>query len=665
MKSHISNIGVLDKTGHAHQVSLSQGLNIITGRSSTGKSALLDIVDYCLGASRPTIPYGKITDTAHYYYTIFQFESSSLILGREAETGRSYILETTTRDFSSHPPELSIFKETNHITRDEYNKSIGRYFGITMDNVDEHIRESTFGKLPKSPTPSIRSYSSYIFQNQNLIANKHAIFYRFDEKSKREQAIDHLKIFLGLVDDHYFVLSKNLDTINKEIRQEEAKALKYQDLVIQTEDKLELAHSEYMALTNKPLFEVPYSEILLQAEKWLHQIRCMEPEIDSDGDSFIKQYQEFEIQRSLHVEALRKLEIKRNTIASSIKYADQWKSLSRNFAIPEYVELHDSECPFCGELNSDLTNQSNTLSDAILWLNSELRRSAYMRESDRESERQCSALIEAKRHEIRVIETRLYRLKRQIDQIGEQRSLIQATLTAKSKIEALLETLIDFQESKHTKHLAALNARAALIKKDLKKYNLESALNNASVEIDNYMNRVGKMLGFDPTYTPISLHFELDSFDLYHQTRSKENIYLNSMGSGANWLACHISLFLSLQHIFCRLQSTCKIPPILFLDQPSQVYFPATYADNDKEFDADKISTTANRYQQKDEDLRAVENLYNVLIRHCKDMEAAYSITPQVIICDHADHLTLADDEVFEHYVKARWRAEGAGLIQD
>lgn len=52
---------------------------------------------------------------------------------------------------------------------------------------------------------------SFMLQHQNLVANKHSLFYRFDEKEKRERVIDEFKIFAGLVDQQYYILSQELD----------------------------------------------------------------------------------------------------------------------------------------------------------------------------------------------------------------------------------------------------------------------------------------------------------------------------------------------------------------------------------------------------------------------------------------------------------------------
>ena len=45
----IEFIGLLDKNGKPHGVTLHPGLNVITGRSATGKSSIIEIFDYCMG----------------------------------------------------------------------------------------------------------------------------------------------------------------------------------------------------------------------------------------------------------------------------------------------------------------------------------------------------------------------------------------------------------------------------------------------------------------------------------------------------------------------------------------------------------------------------------------------------------------------------------------
>lgn len=109
------------------------------------------------------------------------------------------------------------------------------------------------------------------------------------------------------------------------------------------------------------------------------------------------------------------------------------------------------------------------------------------------------------------------------------------------------------------------------------------------------------------------------------------------MGSGANWLTCHLSLFLSFLHLF-SIRKKSPVPSVLFLDQPSQIYFP-------KEFDP-----------KKDEDIKQVAKLLEI-----EAIESKVGYKPQVIVTDHADNLDLSPYK-FEDYVRARW-IDGKALI--
>jgi DNA repair ATPase RecN len=57
-------LAVYNATGARRDIRFVPGqLNVVTGASATGKSALLDIVEYCLGRDRIMMPVGPITAT--------------------------------------------------------------------------------------------------------------------------------------------------------------------------------------------------------------------------------------------------------------------------------------------------------------------------------------------------------------------------------------------------------------------------------------------------------------------------------------------------------------------------------------------------------------------------------------------------------------------------
>jgi DNA repair ATPase RecN len=82
MNCFVKFVGVLDKDGATHYVEFVQGLNVITGKSSTGKSAIIEIFDYCFGSSDYTVPEGIITTRAEIYFTVLKFPALALVLAR-------------------------------------------------------------------------------------------------------------------------------------------------------------------------------------------------------------------------------------------------------------------------------------------------------------------------------------------------------------------------------------------------------------------------------------------------------------------------------------------------------------------------------------------------------------------------------------------------------
>ena len=87
----IRSILIYSHDGQIRELSFNpSGLNIITGRSSTGKSAISDIVEYCIGRSEFDIPEGVIRDKVAWYGVIYQFVGEQVLIAKPApEAGSS------------------------------------------------------------------------------------------------------------------------------------------------------------------------------------------------------------------------------------------------------------------------------------------------------------------------------------------------------------------------------------------------------------------------------------------------------------------------------------------------------------------------------------------------------------------------------------------------
>ena len=91
--------------------------------------------------------------------------------------------------------------------------------------------------------------------------------------------------------------------------------------------------------------------------------------------------------------------------------------------------------------------------------------------------------------------------------------------------------------------------------------------------------------------------------------------------------------------------TSAPVPHFLFLDQPSQVYYPP-----DQNI---KIDDTMEK--MSDRDRQALRRIFNLIF------DVVESLTPsfQIILTEHAD---LSDDDRFQSSVVEKWR-EGHALI--
>jgi hypothetical protein len=103
--------------------------------------------------------------------------------------------------------------------------------------------------------------------------------------------------------------------------------------------------------------------------------------------------------------------------------------------------------------------------------------------------------------------------------------------------------------------------------------------------------------------------------------RGTRDDFLWEIGSGANWLAYHIAISLSLQRFFLELPHH-PVPALLVYDQPSQVYFPRRVS---------KENETVQG-ELRDEDIVAVRKVFMTLASEVNRTSARL----QIIVLDHA-----------------------------
>lgn len=188
----IVSLGVFDKLGNRRDVIFNLGaLNILTGKSKTGKSAILDVVEYCLGRDTVTIPSGVISDSASWYYVIVQFATERVLLCRpnpETASTQRAMIRTGNLDMGAPTfDELEINADTEVLK-----EALTERLGIESFTVDPEA-----GSLRQPFDISVRHALFYCFQNQGEVASRDVLFHRQVENDIKIMIRETLPYFLG------------------------------------------------------------------------------------------------------------------------------------------------------------------------------------------------------------------------------------------------------------------------------------------------------------------------------------------------------------------------------------------------------------------------------------------------------------------------------------
>ena len=197
MNSYIKKIIIFGKDNQKRELSLTNGLNIISGHSKKGKSALIEIVDYCLCATVPSIPKGVISDFAELFCIVLKVDKNFLVIARPNNN------DTQSKIHVSLETDVNFLKYFDISYFD--NKPLLKIKGAGQDNIEKflglNITDSNLIESDvKKGKASLRNMTPFLYQYQNLIASKHALFSKMDDYNRKARILEQIPIFLGIVD---------------------------------------------------------------------------------------------------------------------------------------------------------------------------------------------------------------------------------------------------------------------------------------------------------------------------------------------------------------------------------------------------------------------------------------------------------------------------------
>ncbi len=621
------------KNGKKRTVSFHPGrVNIIPGESKAGKSAVGDIIEYCMGGSSCNIAVGVVRDNVDWYGLLLQCDTNRIFVARKnPDPGRqttSFCYYEVGTDIES--PKTAEF--TSNTNTDGIEALLTKQIGIS-ENI--HMPEEDESREPLEA--NIRHALFCCFQSQDEVTARNHLFHRQSEGLPITNAIrDTMPYFLGAVNEDAVLLATERRTKDRELRVLTRQVVEAEAITGTGSEKAValLIEAEAVGLIHGTDELDKASFIALyDALKGIQLITQRVPTGSMDRLSTLqtqlkdKENELGELQESIS-EAHTYL-----ADASGFRgeLAHQ-KVRLESIGLFEKLNFNSGKCPLCsGDLNPEPPGVAK-LKDSILALDRSINRVEKERPQLRRFIDQQEAKISELKEDIAIIKAEIEGTYSQLQDADRIRDLNDRRAKVYGRISYWLENVEladDITETK--KRIKELKDRIEEIDAILSNDSVKDRVSSALSVIQNDMTAWADDLEMEYAGSP----YRLDMGKVTVVVDHGRPIPLKEMGSGANWLGSHLITMFGLHKYF--INNNRPVPGFLFLDQPSQVYFPeGSSADEDM-------------------DIQAVTKVFDFIRKRVRELEGKM----QVIVVDHAK----LESDAYKADMIEDWKNTGIKLV--
>ena len=621
------------------------GLNVITGRSSTGKSALSEILEFCMWRSTFNVPECFIRDKVAWFAVIYQFEKEQVLVAKATPPGGGASCSTAMlrRGAQLQAPE---FKDLAVNTDDDsIVELLSRLIGIPENRTQvalEHSRDSY--------DANVKHTFYYLFQKQGLVANKDQLFYRQNEQFQPQAIRDTLPILLGVSSHDRYELEAKLRIAQRDLRISNKK-------LEQARDAVDTLHEQAIGLCSeaRAVGVIRNIEGNQNADGIIDALKLAlswRPEMvpDDDGSRIsileeeLVQLRQDRRDTQTRIDAARQFAKRVGGYESEA--AEQIDRLASIKALPKNPVSGEWQWPF-SERNLALgSSVAGVLLNELESLEKELRIATGQRPKLEAYLTEMAGKGDGIATDIMQKEAELSAAISANEVIAQMGTRNNAAARVVGRISLFLETLLPNED------LAKLEADNRRLSKKVKQLEgqigdddsnerLTSILSNISAQVSRYIQQ------FDAEFSPYPARLNLSQLTIIFD-RPERPVPMARTGGGENHLAYHLSALLAI-HLFAA-KNNRPIPRFLMIDQPTQVYFPSENVYREADGSVQKT--------EADADLNAVRRLFELLLKFTQEDVPGF----QLIVTEHAN---LREQWFQEALVEKPWTKPPALVPED
>jgi hypothetical protein len=631
MKLDILEIVLWPRSAHPpRRVKFRAGkVNVISGESKTGKSAIVPIIDYCLGANHCAIPTGTIRDACSWFGLIVDTaEGKKLIARREPggqqSTDHMHVLEG---DALRIPDRI----ETHNYTAGQLRALLNRISGTS--NLELEPDSQAIG----AHRPSIRDFMAFVFQPQNVVANPDVFFFKADTTEHREKLKSIFPYVLGALDAQTLIDRARLDRLSKELtrKERELRNVRAVSARWQGEARSWLDRARELGLVAKDRGDPADwpSLVDLLRELTTRSFDDAKPDAAAIDQSIQRTLRLVDEERQMAGEVfeLRQRYNELKTLRdTSEAYGAALRIQKDRLSLSTWLKdltIAETGSPI---LDSRLTpsTELDMLCEALARIEADAHQRPTSTETVDKEITRVGGLLSGKLEELQALRTRLQA------QEGLRRTSASAYSVANierflGQLENALETYEKIgADSELASEIDRLRGEVSELQKRVSEERIRRKTENALQIVQGIAAEIIPNLDCEFAGLPIELSIANLSIRVVGPVRKD---WLWEIGSGANWLSYHIAVTAALQRFFMKNPSH-PVPHLLVYDQPSQVYFPRKLAHEGRVDGEGTAAPKAAPEKLLDKDIEAVRKVFSVLSDEVKTAKSGL----QVIVLDHA-----------------------------
>lgn len=608
-------------------------VNIITGKSKSGKSVVGDIIDYCLGGESCNIADGVVRDNVAWYGLLLQFEHERVFVARknpdkgQQTTGFCYIEVGEKIEV----PKVCDFVSNTNVSgiEEELTKRIG---------ISENLYTPPEGQSRLPLAANIRHALYYCFQGQDEIAAKNFLFHHQSDDFITQAIKDTSAYFLGAISEEALAMENERSILKRKLILEKRKLEENRNLMGGGSDRAIslIAEARQVGLLDEKV-QIDYQNyqemfsILQATMNWTPN-----NVVHSDGmDRLTFLQSRLQEMRDEFSEIGINIDNAKKFIGETTGYfseAQHQKMRLESIGLFEQLDFNPDKCPLCSGVLEQPLPSVEMIKASIVNLDKSIANVTREQPKLRLYIDNLEQERENKREEIRLLEAEIDGIYQQEEERIRLRDINARRGKVVGRISLWVESVKNDTESEKQEQIVKkIEKRIEEIDNILDRESVEERKQSALSRIQEDMTKWAKELQLEHCDNPYRLDMNKVTVVV---DKPERPVPLKQLGSGSNWVGVHLISYFALQHFF--INANRPVPRFLFLDQPSQVYFPS-------EMDEKQI------------DWNEVDKMYQFIINRTNEAKGKL----QVIIVDHAD----LKDDFFRKFVCEDWWSSDDNLV--